>query len=108
MCRTSQEHRWFVSGVGGMSELCPMPAPPGYGPCIKPRGHADLHDFLSRCRHCGKICSCMPTSSDKTVCGHTMAWAGYVNICDLPTGHEGVHSMEQSGTEPVTWFEKDD
>lgn len=25
---------------------CTIPAPPGYTPCIKERGHAGLHDFV--------------------------------------------------------------
>lgn len=26
---------------------CPFPVPPGFGPCVKERGHSGLHDFPS-------------------------------------------------------------
>lgn len=30
---------------GRSPSRCPIPTPPGYGPCRKERGHAGLHDF---------------------------------------------------------------
>jgi hypothetical protein len=40
---------------------------------------------------------------DQQACGDVLRWAGYTNVCDLSTGHEGRHSMTQPGNQPVIW-----
>lgn len=31
-------------------------------------------------------------------------WGSYTNRCDLPTGHEGEHSVELTATEPRAYM----